>query len=243
MSPEKFKNNFEHAKISLSNVQETIRFIDTKVAGAMGFVAVVLGFAISRETLARQLCAKKDIPLWAASVEWVLLGISLVLLILAIKEAKDTLSPRVQPIEKSKDTIWTLFPLTTSIDENELNGTLHSRMTKGMDEDDILTEYADQLTINGYVQTEKMRHCERMFRHVWLFSVAMCILGAISLSFHAWFETPDFREKLCEAIGARCDGNKTQEPADINNSRKSEPKCDAAEPAHSFAASTPSATT
>jgi hypothetical protein len=55
MTKQEFEHRFEHAKFSLNNVQNNIRFIDRKVAGGMGLIAIALGFFISRSLVAKQL--------------------------------------------------------------------------------------------------------------------------------------------------------------------------------------------
>ena len=61
---ENSEKTIAHMQTALENVQGNIRHIDTKVAGAMGLVAVVLGFCVSRPVLANQLRFSEPISLW-----------------------------------------------------------------------------------------------------------------------------------------------------------------------------------
>lgn len=174
-----------HMQNALANVQSNIRHIDTKVAGSMGLVAVVLGFCVSRPVLASQLRFSEPVSPWFRVPELILVAIAVLFLIVAVYYASKTLFPRMGTDPRLKNKTWLLFPLaTTDAEAVILRDTLEVKATKGLKDEEIVEEYLDQLAILGHIQTQKMDACRSLFRCVWAFCATMLLLGAISLLCH-----------------------------------------------------------
>lgn len=179
---ERMELTIEHAKTSLANVQSNIHHIDTKVAGAMGLVAVVLGFCVSRSVLANQLRFSEPISLWYRIPTVLLLLAAVVILIVAVVYAGKTLFPRMTTDPRLKSKKWMLFPMAgTDADAVILRDTLWGVSSKGMSAEKILEEYVDQLAILGHIQTRKMMACKSLFKWVAAFCCVMLALGGMSL--------------------------------------------------------------
>ena len=174
-----------HLQSSLENVQGNIRHIDTKVAGAMGLVAVVLGFCVSRPVLASQLRFSEPVSPLFRVPELILVACAVVVLVFAVYYASKTLFPRMGSDPRLKGNTWLLFPLAkTDGDAVVLRDTLESKAAKGMPDEKITEEYLDQLAILGHIQTQKMDACKSLFKCAWAFCGIMLLLGAISLLCH-----------------------------------------------------------
>ena len=174
-----------HLQNALTNVQGNIRHIDTKVAGAMGLVAVVLGFCVSRPVLASQLRFSEPVSPWFRVPELILVAVAVVFLIAAVCYASKTLFPRMGTDPRLKNKTWLLFPLAkTDAEAIILRDTLETKSAKGMKNEEIIEEYLDQLAILGLIQTQKMDACKALFKCVWAFCAAMLLLGTISLLCH-----------------------------------------------------------
>ena len=170
---------------ALANVQGNIRHIDTKVAGAMGLVAVVLGFCVSRPVLASQLRFSEPVSPWFRVPELILVAIAVVILVAAVCYASKTLFPLMGTDPRLKNKTWLLFPLAkTDAEAVILRDTLKAKAAKGMKDEEIVEEYLDQLAILGHIQTQKMDACKSLFRCVWAFCATMLLLGAVSLLCH-----------------------------------------------------------
>ena len=180
-----------HMKNALENVQGNIRHIDTKVAGAMGLVAVVLGFCVSRSILADQLRFSGPVSPWFRNLELILLIGAVLALVLAVYFASKTLFPRMGSDSRLKRKTWLLFPLAKSDgDAVVLRDTLETKATKGLSYEAIVEEYLDQLAITGHIQTQKMDACKSLFKCVWVFCGIMLLLGATSLLCHMHVPLP-----------------------------------------------------
>lgn len=174
-----------HLQNALTNVQGNIRHIDTKVAGAMGLVAVVLGFCVSRPVLASQLRFSEPVSPWFRVPELILVAVAVVFLIAAVCYASKTLFPRMGTDSRLKNKTWLLFPLAkTDAEAIILRDTLETKSAKGMKNEEIIEEYLDQLAILGLIQTQKMDACKALFKCVWAFCATMLLLGTISLLCH-----------------------------------------------------------
>lgn len=189
-----------HLQNSLENVQGNIRHIDTKVAGAMGLVAVVLGFCVSRPVLASQLRFSESVSPLFRVPELVLVACAVVVLIFAVYYASKTLFPRMGSDPRMEGKIWLLFPLAkTDGDAVVLRDTLGAKAANGISDEKIAEEYLDQLAILGHIQTQKMDACKSLFKCAWAFCGIMLLLGAISLlchmnlplHFHSGTDCPD----------------------------------------------------
>ena len=107
MTMQEFEHRFEHAKFSLCNIQDNIRFVDRKVAGGMGLIAIALGFFISRSLVVKQLVSlhEKNLKclIW---LEWIFLVLAVVALIVALIYAAKTLFPRQTKDPRLIKTVW-----------------------------------------------------------------------------------------------------------------------------------------
>lgn len=187
-----------HLQNSLENVQGNIRHIDTKVAGAMGLVAVVLGFCVSRPVLANQLRFSEPISPWFRIPELLLVGCAVVALVFAVYYASKTLFPRMDPSLRLKRKSWLLFPLVKAdCDAAALQDTLQSKAAKGLSAEEITEEYLDQLSILGHIQTLKMDACKSLFRCAWIFCGIMLLLGSLSLLCHMNLPLHIHRDETC----------------------------------------------
>ncbi len=209
MTPKEFEHRFEHAKFSLKNVQDNIRFIDRKVAGGMGLIAIALGFFISRSLVVKQLVSlhEKNIKclIW---FEWIFLVFAAVALIFTLIYAAKTLFPRLTKDPRLTNKNWVLFPMADKTEEvvilrDELSKKLGEAMTDSM----ILEEYAEQLATTGHIQTLKMAACKSMFRAIWAFCSFVFILGVLSLWCYVSFQMnirQDFSEtKTAESVSSK----------------------------------------
>lgn len=174
-----------HMHNALENVQGNIRHVDTKVAGAMGLVAVVLGFCVSRPVLANQLRFSEPVSPWFRVPELILVACAVVALILAVYYASKTLFPRMGTDPRLKSKVWVLFPLAkTDADAVVLRDSLEAKAKSGMKDEEVVEEYLDQLAILGHIQTQKMEACKSLFKCVWAFCGIMLLLGTVSLLCH-----------------------------------------------------------
>lgn len=174
-----------HMQNALANIQSNIRHIDTKVAGAMGLIAVVLGFCVSRPILASQLRFSEPVSPWFRVPELILVVIAIVILVTAVYYASKTLFPRMGTDPRLKNKTWMLFPLAkTDAEAVILRDALAIKAGKGMTNEEVFEEYLDQLAIIGLIQTQKMDACKALFKCVWAFCATMLLLGAISLLCH-----------------------------------------------------------
>ena len=174
-----------HMQNALANIQSNIRHIDTKVAGAMGLIAVVLGFCVSRPVLASQLRFSEPVGPWFRVPELILVVITIVILVTAVYYASKTLFPRMGTDPRLKNKTWMLFPLAkTDAEAVILRDALAIKAEKGMTNEEVVEEYLDQLAILGLIQTQKMDACKALFKCVWAFCATILLLGAISLLCH-----------------------------------------------------------
>lgn len=168
-SPLRFATKVEHLRHSLDNVQATIRLLDAKVAGVIAFVTLLIGFVVSKSSLMNQL--ETFDHSWLLWPLFTLLIVSfLAVLIFAIL----TQFPRRS--DKIKDRLWFLFPLKPDdLGETYLRDEL-VRRGAGLSEDAILSEFYDQLAINGTIMTTKLKWCK------WLFiaAIAFVLMAIIS---------------------------------------------------------------
>lgn len=162
-----FAAKIEHLRHSLNNVQATIRLLDAKVAGAIAFVTLLMGFAVSKSSLVDQLKTFNHPWILWPLFTLLMLSFSAVLLFAILTQI-----PRRS--EKIKDRLWVLFPLKPNdLGETYLRDEL-ARQVSGLSEDAILSEFSDQLAINGIIMTTKLKWCK------WLFMAAIVfVLTAI----------------------------------------------------------------
>lgn len=155
-SPANFATKVEHLRHSLDNVQATIRLLDAKVAGVIAFVTLLIGFTVSKSPLLDQL--KTFNHPWLV---WLLFALLMLSFSAVLLFAILTQIPRRS--EKIKDSLWLLFPLKPDdLGETYLRDEL-ARRVAGLSEDTILSEFCDQLAINGTIMTTKLKWCKCLF--------------------------------------------------------------------------------
>lgn len=183
MTPTEFEHRFEHAKFSLKNVQDNIRFIDRKVAGGMGLIAIALGFFISRSLVVKQLVLLHEKNLKCLiRLEWSLLVLAAVALIVTLIYAAKTLFPRQTKDPRLINRKWILFPLALKNEEVViLREEIAKKLSDTLTDEQILEEYTDQLATIGHIQTLKMKSCKIMFIFTWVFCALIFLLGVTSL--------------------------------------------------------------
>lgn len=59
MDESSYSQTLDHAKSALSNIQQNVRFVDTKVGVVMGLIVIFLGVVFERGDFAAQI--KKDV--------------------------------------------------------------------------------------------------------------------------------------------------------------------------------------
>ena len=169
-----FTTKVEHLRYSLDNVQATIRFLDAKVAGVIAFVTLITGFTASKPPLMSQLMAFNHPWILWPLFTLLMLSFSAVLLFAILTQI-----PRRS--EKIKDRLWVLFPLKPNdLGETYLRDEL-ARQVSGLSEDAILSEFSDQLAINGTIMTTKLKWCKWLFRAAIVFVLTAIISRIASL--------------------------------------------------------------
>lgn len=173
-----FIEKVEHLRHSLSNVQETIRFLDAKAAGCIAFVAIILGFTLSRPVLVEQL-KELSFPcfrwwlLWGLFVFLVLSFIAVLTFIALAQWARKG--------EGKEDELTLLFPIKPKdLGGKHLIRELAGKVEK-LTDSDVISEYCSQLAINGTIMTVKLKWCKWAFRAVLTFTVIALALGTASL--------------------------------------------------------------
>lgn len=191
MKNQEFDHRFEHARFSLSNIQNNIRFIDRKVAGGMGIVAIALGFFISRSLIVKQLVLRDQGVKWIIRAEWVFLVLAAVSLAVAMVYAARTLFPRQAKDPRLVRKNWVLFPMATKAEEVVLLcDEISKKLCETMSDDMILKEYAEQIATTGHIQTLKMSACKKMFVAIWAFCALVLVLGMLSLLCYVEYMSP-----------------------------------------------------
>lgn len=175
--PLPFAERIEHLRYSLDNVQKTIRFVDTKVACGLTYTTILIGFAVSRPVLADQLKSCR-LAHWHWLL-WMLLSLLALSFAAVLVFAALTQIPRRS--SKITGRLWLLFPLRS----NDLGGT-HlrdevARKAEGLSKDAVISEFCDQLAINGEIMTTKLNWCQRMFLAILVLVVLAFVLGIASL--------------------------------------------------------------
>lgn len=178
----KADNTIEHARFGLKNTQNTIAFIDKKVAAGVSIVAVILGFVYPRAVVSRtvlDVCSRVSAVDWYVVCCLFLVLLSCLSVTLALYHAYKTIFPRT-PNRGGK---WVLFPFSIRESEDEkLYNELDAKLSNdGMSDTQILEEFRDQLSILGVIQARKMVHCKATFQWLGSFVAVLGLLAVISL--------------------------------------------------------------
>lgn len=181
MSETEFNRTIAHAQSALINVQANIRFIDTKVAGALAAMAATLGLSISRGVLLRQI---KD---WSANggwLGWVEVGLCVLCVLaflLAVYYSFKTLIPRKSTNPLLVDKSWLLFPCVPQDKEVVLHKEISDHLSMGYKMEEVLQEYADQLSVLGGINESKMTSSKALIFSA--LSFCLLVLAVASISF------------------------------------------------------------
>ena len=176
------ENTIKHAELGLTNTQNTIAFIDKKVAAGITMILVILGFIYPRNIVGATVVdiCHGIIPLdWYAVIFMILLCMTGVTMGMALRNVYMTIFPR-PPNRKGR---WVLFPYSVGNADNEvLYKELNEKLGNGgMTEKEILDEFRDQLSILGDIQAKKMRHCKKTFG--WLGGFVFCLVLVAAMAF------------------------------------------------------------
>jgi hypothetical protein len=167
--PLPFAAKVEHLRHSLDNVQATIRLLDAKVAGVIAFTTFLIGFTVSKSSLIGQL--KTFNHPWFL---WLLFALFMLSFAAVLLFAILTQFPRRS--DKITDRLWLLFPLKPDdLGETYLRDEL-ARKVADLSEDAILSEFYDQLAINGTIMTTKLKWCK------WLFIAAIVLVLTVIIT-------------------------------------------------------------
>lgn len=174
------EKTIEHARFGLSNTQNTIAFVDKKVAMGVAVVSAVLGFVYPRDMVGSKI---KEVCSDLSNIDWYPIVFLIVMIsvaisvILALWHAYKTIFPRTP----TRSGHWVLFPFTDK-DNDSLHTAIGNKFAgSGMTDRDILNEFRDQLSILGFIQAKKMSHCKATFQWLGVFSVALFIMALLSL--------------------------------------------------------------
>lgn len=186
----------EHAKFGLTNAQETIRFVDTKIGVVLTFLIFLCGGAFHWAGNSEILTAMKD----EERVVWVVGVASLGFLacfVVAVWFCFEGLTARMPQEANARDKYSVLFPyiplyvyrgknrgkqqvFKKRVDEYRQG---FSKICAGMETQMIAREFADQFMALGFILHRKVSACRNAIK--WLLWVLFCviILNGIAITF------------------------------------------------------------
>ena len=169
----------EHARMGLTNTQNTIAFVDKKIAMGISVISVILGFVYPRGMVGRaiaKVCRDSVFIDWFSVVFLFAVGFAIITVALALFHAYKTIFPRTP----TRNGNWVLFPFTVKDDDTLYTAINNKFAGSGMTDRDILNEFRDQLSILGYIQAKKMSHCKATFQWLGWFSFALFLLAIMA---------------------------------------------------------------
>lgn len=170
-------NTINHVQFSLKNVQDNIHFVDKKVGAAVTIMAAALGFVVPKEFVGGQiLAAVSRMNFFFSRDVFVLLAAlaCVIFFCVVMHKAIRTLVPRSPRYEKCKKLV--LFPYAgTDCDYEECKQDIGDKLKDGADEW-ILDEFQNQLPILGWIQAQKIMHCNAMFKACWWLVASVIVL-------------------------------------------------------------------
>lgn len=178
MDKETFDRTVDHLSKSLDNAQNTIRFIDTKVGVVVSVLSLALGGVSSCTSLPHyflQLARDVSWPQVLSLLILLLATVAVVLFTLGLCAAWKTLNARA-PNAPGRLLHWFLFPICKKDDYKKLYAEFDERLKNGLDNEAIIEEYKDQLTVLSRIQNDKIVFCNRMLSFFgWaLFATLVC---------------------------------------------------------------------
>lgn len=180
MDDKEFEKTVSHAQTALANVQENIRFIDAKVAGVLALVFAVVTLGISRLVVVKQVQACLDKVGILGCLEVILGVLAVGALGFVVFYAIKALVARESKNALIKGRHWILFPKIPQDNETAFHVEISNRLKSGLKAEDILQEYADQLSILGGINHEKIANCNNLFVSVGVFCLIVFLLSALS---------------------------------------------------------------
>ena len=169
----------EHARLGLTNTQNTIAFVDKKIAMGISVISVILGFVYPRGMVGSaivKVCRNAYLIDWFSVVFLLILLFTVITVGFSLYHAYKTIFPR-PPARKGS---WVLFPFAVKDDDALFTAIDNKFAGSGMTEREILNEFRDQLSILGYIQAKKMSHCKATFQWLGWFSLALSILAVMA---------------------------------------------------------------
>jgi len=183
----------EHARFGITNAQETIRFIDAKIAVILSFLTFLVGQALTladeiglRELVRGDGCTwSRLLALLAVAVP---VGALLVCLVKTACYCLDALTARPPEAGLARLTSCVLFPFLPDKGGNRRRGDAavielariqsfresFAKVSAGMENEEIAAEFADQCGVLGVILGKKMRACNRAI--VWLLLSALALV-------------------------------------------------------------------
>ena len=202
-----------HVQFSLKNVQDNIHFVDKKVGAAVTIMAAALGFVVPKEFVGGRILTAVSKMNFFFSIDVLILLVALVCVIffcVVMHKAIRTLVPRSPRYEKCKKLV--LFPYAgTDRDYEECKQDIGDKLKDGVD-GWILDEFQNQLPILGWIQAQKMTHCNAMFNACrWLVVsvivlVVLCVIPratVVTYENHAVTQTAVFEQCVGPHDGVR----------------------------------------
>lgn len=179
---ERVEKTIDHARFGLTNAQNTIAFIDKKVAAGIAIVSFILGVAFPKTFAwsAIKLALSRITEInWAVVSVLGCLAFGLISIAFAAIHAYKTIFPRTPSFSRE----WILFPYSESEvnEECSLYKSIEQKLAgSGMSAKDILEEFRDQLAVLGGIQAKKMSHCKATFSWLggFLFSMASLVVAS-----------------------------------------------------------------
>lgn len=180
------KDTIEHARFGNTNAQETIRFIDTKIGVALAFLGAICGGAYNIWST-----SIKSLAFNGITMDWMSVFITLsvlcfigfiVCLVRAVHFCCKGLSPRPPNTEGNKVKHSILFPYIPNNDFSKEYRAGVNKLTTGMSDEEILSEFEDQSVVLGQIIAAKLMATKVAIANLkWLvyFLLAMsCLLCA-----------------------------------------------------------------
>lgn len=209
----KMDNRINHLQFSLKNVQDNIHFVDKKVGAAVTIMSMALGFVVPKELVGERILA--SVLGMNFFLDFVVLATALACVIcfcIVMKEAIHTLVPRPPRYEKCKKLV--LFPYAgTDRDYEECKQDIGDKLKDDAD-GWILDEFQNQLPILGWIQAQKMMHCNAMFKASrWLVEsvivlVVLCVIPrntVVTYENHTVNQTAVFKQYVGPHDGVRAE--------------------------------------
>ena len=178
MDKETFDRTVDHLSKSLDNAQNTIRGIDTKGGVVASVLSFALGGVFSCTSLPHYFLQLARDVYWPQVLSLLILllaAAAIVLFALGLRAAWKTLNARA-PNTPGCLKYWFLFPFSKKDDYQKLYSEFDERLKNGLDDESVIEEYKDQLTVLSRIQYDKIVFCNRMLSFFgWaLFVVLIC---------------------------------------------------------------------